>query len=135
MAPSIKSIAVAALLAFAPTASAIRELISDSLATCQENSKFSATMFDVSLTPSNASLSFGINGVSTISGYVVLYMNVFAYGLNVYSKEIDPCSSDEFKGMCPMSEGQISLPQSNAPIPPDALSSVPGELAEFRCSN
>ncbi|KAI7004837.1 TRP-domain-containing protein, partial [Hortaea werneckii] len=112
-------------LAILPCASAERMLYSDSLNPCQANNNFSATQFDVVLTPSNNSLSFSVVGVSTISGNVTIDLVVFAYGLRVYEHNLDPCDS-ELTGLCPMNEGQINLPPSNLEIPADALSQVPG---------
>ena len=113
------------LLAILPCASAERMLYSDSLNPCQANNNFSATQFDVVLTPSNNSLSFSVVGVSTISGNVTIDLVVFAYGLRVYEHNLNPCDSD-LTGLCPMNEGQINLPPSNLEIPGDALSQVPG---------
>ena len=105
--------------------SAERLLYSDSLNPCQQNNNFSATQFDVVLTPSNNSLSFSMVGVSTIQGNITIDLRVLAYGLNAYSHTIDPCEM-ELTGLCPMNEGQINLPPSNLDIPGDALSQVPG---------
>lgn len=127
MAPSIRSLLTASLLALAPFASASRELTSTSLATCQENSQFSASLFDIALTPGNGSLTFAINGVSTITGYVLLNIQVWAYGLSVYNGQIDPCEDAALKGLCPMQEGPIQLPPSVVTIPSGALSGVPGK--------
>ena len=113
------------LLAILPCASAERMLYSDSLNPCQANNNFSATQFDVVLTPSNNSLSFSVVGVSTITGNVTIDLVVFAYGLRVYEHNLNPCDSD-LTGLCPMNEGQINLPPSNLDIPADALAQVPG---------
>ncbi|KAI7611165.1 TRP-domain-containing protein, partial [Hortaea werneckii] len=113
------------LLAILPCASAERMLYSDSLNPCQANNNFSATQFDVVLTPSNNSLSFSVVGVSTITGNVTIDLVVFAYGLRVYEHNLNPCDSD-LTGLCPMNEGQINLPPSNLDIPGDALAQVPG---------
>ena len=102
-------------------------LISSSLNPCQENNAFSATLFDVTFTPSNGSLAWDIIGVSSISGRVQIELRVYAYGLKVISDVIDPCSSSDLRGMCPMREGQINM-NSNAAISQDALSQVPGEF-------
>lgn len=127
MAPSIKSVVSATLISLlALPAAAERELVSTSLATCMKDSMFSATLFDVALTPANDTLSFNINGVSSITGHVLIDVSVYAYGFSVYSDTIDPCSDPDLKGMCPMNEGQIPL-NSNLPISAEALSQVPGE--------
>jgi hypothetical protein len=124
MKPSIASL-TCLVLGFLQLASAERMLYSDSLNPCQANNNFSATQFDVVLTPQNESLSFSITGVSTISGNVTIDLVVIAYGLQVYQTTIDPCQQG-FTGFCPMSEGQIQLPQSNVDVPGSALSQVPG---------
>ncbi|KAF2767910.1 TRP-domain-containing protein [Teratosphaeria nubilosa] len=124
MKPSIASLSCV-LLGFLHHTSAERMLYSDSLTSCQANSNFSATQFDVVLTPQNESLSFSINGVSTISGNITIDLLVYAYGLQVYQTTINPCTSD-FSGLCPMTEGPIQLPTSNVDIPGDKLSQVPG---------
>lgn len=100
-------------------------LYSSSLNPCQKNNNFSATQFDVTLTPKNNSLSFSVVGVSTIQGNVTIELVVIAYGLNAYQTTLDPCELN-FQGLCPMNEGQINLPQSNVPIPASALADVPG---------
>lgn len=125
MAPSIKSLLATAALALLPVASAENMLTSDSLATCIPNSNFSATLFDVSLTPANKTLNFNVVGVSNIQGKVILEIAVYAYGLKVYSNSLDPCTSG-LQGMCPMNEGPIALP-GNFPISEEALSQVPGK--------
>nr|POF01131.1 flavin carrier protein 1 [Quercus suber] len=129
MKPSLLWRAWAPLLALASYASAERMLLSDSLTNCQAQNNFSATSFDVTLTPNNNSLSIAINGVSTINGYVTIDLLVFAYGLQAYQTTINPCSKDPnnpFSNFCPMTEGPITLPPSNLPIDADSLARVPG---------
>jgi len=91
------------------------------------NSSFSATLFHVLFTPDNASLAFEINGISQISGNVLLDFQVLGYGYSIYHKTLDPCSDASLKGLCPMNQGSINLPQSNAPLPKDAIKQVPSE--------
>lgn len=124
MKPSIASLLCLLLGAF-KVASAERMLYSNSLNPCQSDNNFTATQFDVLLTPANESLSFSITGVSTITGNVTIDLIVIAYGLNIYQTTLNPCTLD-FSGLCPMSEGQIQLPQSNVPVPKSALAQVPG---------
>jgi len=126
MKPSIASLAccLVGLLSFA---SAERMLYSDSLNSCQTNNNFSATSFDVILTPANDSLAFEMVGVSTITGNVTIDLVVFAYGLQAYQTTLDPCELG-FEGFCPMEEGSITLPLSNVPIPSSALKDVPGKF-------
>ncbi|KAK3112084.1 putative flavin carrier protein 3 [Teratosphaeriaceae sp. CCFEE 6253] len=114
-----------ALIGLLSFASAEHMLYSSSLNPCQENNNFSATQFDVLLTPKNNSLSFSVVGVTTIQGNVTIDLVVTAYGLQIYQTTLDPCEL-HFTGLCPMSEGQLNLPPSNVPIPASALSNVPG---------
>jgi len=116
---------LAALLALAPFASAERLLQSKSLAQCQANSSFSATLFDVLFTPDDGQLDFNITGVSTVQGNVTIELVVFAYGLKAYSTTLDPCELG-FAGLCPMQEAPINI-KSNTPVPQSALKQVPGE--------
>lgn len=99
-------------------------LYSDSLNPCQANNSFSATQFDVVLTPNNNSLSFSMVGFSTITGNVTIELYFYAYGLQAYHTTLNPCEMG-FQGLCPMTDGQINMPQSNIQIPGNQLSKVP----------
>ena len=89
-----------------------------------DNSNFTANLFDFSLTPGNSSASIEINGVSSITGYVVAIAEVIAYGFTILNQTIDPCKLD-LDGFCPMAKGQLSLPQSTIPLTSDILNRVP----------
>jgi len=121
---SPSTLLIAALAAFLPFSSAAEQLLqTNSLSTCQANSSFSATLFDVVFTPANSSLAFDIVGVSTITGNVTIQLVVWAYGLKAYSTSINPCESG-LEGMCPMSAGQINI-NSNVDLPKDAVAQIP----------
>lgn len=123
---ALKSLIPTLLLATLPFTAAERKLTSSSLNPCQKDNQFSATLFDVSFTPNNGTLTFDVNGVASISGKVTIELYVLAYGLNVYSSTLNPCDAgSDLKGMCPMREGPINV-NSNAQIPSDALASIPG---------
>lgn len=111
------------LAAFLPSAyAAERELSTSSLTTCQSNSSFSATLFDVTYTPSNGTLAFDIVGVSTITGNVTIEFLVFAYGLQIFKLSKSPCDLG-LTGMCPMSAGQLNI---NSWVPLEGVSGIPG---------
>ncbi|KAI5257963.1 TRP-domain-containing protein [Aureobasidium subglaciale] len=101
-----------------------RMITSSSLSTCMSNSNFSATLFNVNFTPDNRTLAFNIVGVTTISGNVTIDLVVYAYGLKVITKTLDPCQ-EGWAGLCPMNEGQIDL-DSNIVLPADTISQIPG---------
>ncbi|KIW00120.1 uncharacterized protein PV09_08302 [Verruconis gallopava] len=107
--------------------SAIRMFESNSLQTCMKNSSFSATLFHVVFTPDNGSLQFDINGISQISSNVILQLEVFGYGYEIYHNTIDPCSDSTFKGLCPMNAAPITL-TSNAEIPQDTVNKIPNAV-------
>ncbi len=116
---------VAILASLSSLASAERVIESDSLSTCQVNSSFTATLFNVIFTPDNNSLAFDVVGVSSISGFVTAEIQFFAYGYLAVKQSIDPCDQ-KLTGMCPMNTGPIQLPLSNIPVSPDAVKKLPG---------
>lgn len=116
--------ATLSLLTLFSGASALEILESESLETCQADSGFTATLFQVYLTANNHSISFNVNGVSTISGNVTFEVDVTAYGYQITQQSVDPCESG-ITGLCPMSSDQIQI-TSNLVLPADLLSQVPG---------
>lgn len=115
---------LAALLALTSFASAEYIIESNSLSTCQANSGFSASLFDVVFTPSNDSLAFNVVGVSTINGNVSVEIDVTAYGYVAVKEKLDPCALS-LTGLCPLSSGQINI-QSNLAVPKSVVNEVPG---------
>lgn len=104
-------------------------LTSTSLDSCQQNNSFSASLFDVTFTPNNASIAFHIVGVSTVSGHVTIELVVYAYGLKAYTTYIDPCASG-YEGLCPMQAAPLDI-DSNRPVDSDSLKKVPCESARL----
>jgi len=91
-----------------------------------ENSKFTASLFNVSFTPDTNTLHISINGVSSIDGNVTATLVVIAYGYNALTKDLNPCEMGEgFQGMCPMQQGLIQL-ESHTPIEPSVAAQIPG---------
>ncbi|KAK7749647.1 putative flavin carrier protein 3 [Cytospora paraplurivora] len=102
-----------------------------SLNTCQENSGFSASLFDVVYTPDNNSASVDMTATSTVEGYVLFDISITAYGYQILRKTIDPCTAgDGFAGFCPMSPGNLNNP-FNIPVDPSAKSHIPGIAYTF----
>lgn len=101
-----------------------RVIESSSLNPCQDNSSFTATLFNVVFTPDNNSLAFDVVGVSSISGHVMAELEIIAYGFTALRKTLDPCTNN-LDGMCPMNTGPIDI-KSNIEIPKDAISKIPG---------
>lgn len=115
---------VATFLTFTPYTSAIRLIESRSLNPCQDNSNFTATLFNVVFTPDNRTLTFDVVGMSSIQGNVTAELQVIAYGFTALQQSLDPCTMD-LGGLCPMSTGQINI-QSNIAIGQDVIDKIPG---------
>ena len=122
----LSSLLAWAFLAFFPV-SATRLIRSNSLNLCQESSNFTATYFSAVFTPDNKTLTFSLNGVTQISGYVLADVNLAVYGYNALKKTLDPCSIAEAAGFCPMNAGQLKLENSPIPLPGDVLSHIPSK--------
>jgi hypothetical protein len=116
---------LAAAAAILPLASGVRLIESKSLNPCMENSKFSATLFNVVFTPDNFTLSFNVVGVSDISQNVTAEIEVLAYGYKAVRRELDPCSSPDLKGICPMNRGPVDI-ESNFILDKETIKQVPG---------
>ena len=107
-----------------PFATAVRLIETKSLNPCQEDSDFTATLFNVAFTPDNNSVLLDIDGMSSITGYVAAELDVIAYGYTALQQTIDPCTLNLY-GMCPMNPGPIDI-TFNLPISDDVISKVPG---------
>jgi len=98
-------------------------LVSNSLNTCQENSGFQASLFNVVFTPNNNSAAVDIVAVSSIQGGVLFDVTILAYGYQIIRQKVDPCDSG-LAGLCPMTAGKIPL-KFNFPVGPDAVKQIP----------
>ncbi|POS85692.1 putative flavin carrier protein 2 [Erysiphe pulchra] len=113
------------LLFFLLSNSVAERLIeSKSLNACQDNSSFTASLFNVIFTPKNKTITFDIVGVSSIQGNVSFAIEVKAYGYSVVKRVLDPCEMG-LPGMCPMSTGQIDI-LSNIQLEDNTINQIPG---------
>ncbi len=121
---------VSALSAVTPAVGEDLDVLkSTSLNTCQENSGFTASLFNVVFTPINNSASVNILAVSSVQGNVVFDVAISAYGYQIIRKTIDPCQTG-LAGLCPMVTGKVGLP-FNLPISADAARQIPGIAYTF----
>ncbi|KAI0203818.1 hypothetical protein F4808DRAFT_389558 [Astrocystis sublimbata] len=105
------------------------ELETNSLHSCQANSGFTASLFNLRYTPSKNSIDVNISAISTIEAKVKFDIAISAYGFEFYSLIIDPCEI-ELPGFCPMVSGNLDDPFSMT-IGPQAASLVPGIAYTF----
>jgi hypothetical protein len=117
------------------TANALEMFESNSLNSCMKGSEFSASLFHVTFTPNNNTITFDINGFSQITANVILDVGVLAYGYIITVPPIDPCKGKDLLGLCPMNAAPIQI-KGNVPIPADTVKKIPGmgilELPRFR---
>lgn len=112
---------MAALLA---PVSAERVLMSNSLNSCQQDSGFTASLFNVVFTPNNGSANVNVVVTSSIQGKVVFDVRVAAYGYEFIKQTVDPCDIG-LAGLCPMVSGKIPF-EFNLDDLGDAAKRIPG---------
>ncbi|KAG9249040.1 hypothetical protein BJ878DRAFT_451279 [Calycina marina] len=112
------------VLSLLSTASAVRLIESKSLNTCQTNSSFTASLFNVVFFPDNRTLSFDVVGVSSVQGNVTFGYEVTAYGYTFIKDSVDPCSVTGLDGLCPMATGEIDI-LSNFQFSQDTIDQIP----------
>jgi hypothetical protein len=125
MRPSLSKSLLWLAAAAMPLASAERFIESKSLNPCMANSAFSATLFNVQLTPNNRSLDFKIEGVSNIVGKIEAELELVVYGFSALTQKLDPCGNSDLEGMCPMNAGPLTI-KGNTPISEEVMAQIPG---------
>ncbi|KFH44758.1 Flavin carrier protein-like protein [Hapsidospora chrysogenum ATCC 11550] len=115
---------LSAMAAMSSLVSGERMLISKSLSSCQEDSSFSASVFNVVYTPGNNSADIRMSATSSVQGFVVFDITITAYGYQVVHTTVDPCDT-ELQGLCPMNTGNTPF-EFPIPIPEGADDQIPG---------
>lgn len=80
---------------------AVQMLSSSSLNTCQADSGFTASLFNVVYTPANNSATVDLSATSSIQGNVIFDVTITAYGYQIIQQTVDPCDVG-LAGLCPM---------------------------------
>jgi hypothetical protein len=120
---------IALLSSFSAFAAAESMLTSSSLNTCQDDSSFTASLFNVVFTPNNNTASVDIVATSSVEGNVVFDVSISAYGYQIIRQTVDPCNAG-LAGLCPMTAGKIPL-NFNLPVGESAASQIPGIAYTF----
>src|SRR3569833_926776 len=95
-------------LLIAPAASQ-DALYSTSLISCQENSLYTASHFNVVFTPNNDSIAVTPNTKTSVSSYVKFDITENANDFPFIHIIVDPCKTNQsLAGMCPMSSGRFN---------------------------
>lgn len=106
------------------TAAIDKQLGTKALSTCMTNSQISASRFDVLYTPGNDTITYNIDGKSTVSGNVIVTLEVYAYGIQAVKRTIEPCKTD-LTQLCPLEADDISI-NSNTKVDSSISSQIPG---------
>ena len=109
-----------------------QKLASQALKTCQANSGFSASLFNVVYTPESGRANVDIVAVSTIQGKIIFDVAISAYGYEIITAKVDPCSSG-LLGLCPMTAGKIPL-NFTLPVDKNAVAQIPSIAYNFPIS-
>lgn len=119
-------ISLLAILSFSPFTSAENVIQSNSLNSCKSGTNnFTASLFNVSYTPSNGIVLVNINGVSSIVGNIKAQVEIIAYGFTILNQTVDPCEMN-LAGFCPMKAGLPITLQTTFDVPSDVAKSIPG---------
>lgn len=114
------------ILSLLPVVSSTKLIESKSLNSCQDNSSFTASLFDVVFTPDNRTVTFNVVAVSSIQGNVTFDVSVSAYGYSIVNEALNPCDSTlDLAGMCPMSTGQLDI-EANYQVSQSVVDRIPG---------
>lgn len=114
---------VASMAALPSPASGEKLLMSNSLNTCQQDSSFTASLFNVVYTPANNSANIDMVATSSVEGKVLFDLAISAYGYQFLRMSVDPCNIG-LAGLCPMVAGKIPF-GFNLPISQSAAKQIP----------
>ncbi|KAM4063912.1 transient receptor potential (TRP) ion channel domain-containing protein [Hirsutella rhossiliensis] len=114
---------LASMAALSSPASGEKLLMSNSLNTCQQDSSFTASLFNVVYTPANNSANIDMVATSSVQGKVLFDLAISAYGYQFLRLTVDPCNID-LAGLCPMVAGKIPF-GFNLPISESAAKQIP----------
>ncbi|KAH8821894.1 hypothetical protein F5884DRAFT_851098 [Xylogone sp. PMI_703] len=101
-----------------------RVITSAALETCQKNSSFTASLFDIVFTPNNRSLALNVVGDSSIDGNVTLVVHAAAYGYNFLTRTVDPCELNMGQ-LCPLQDIQIEFDTIYQNLSTSIIGSIP----------
>lgn len=91
------------ILGLLPTQILAADTLSTSgFSSCSKDSEIQVKKLDISFTRSTKKLNFDVAGTNPKEQNVTASLTVHAYGKEVYSKDFNPCSSDNFvEQLCP----------------------------------
>jgi len=124
------SAALAGLVPGAAADTSQRVLRSNSLNSCQANSQYQASLFNVVFTPNDDTALIKLIAMSSVEGNVVFDIAISAYGYEFLRKTLDPCDPPGLPGLCPMISGNMDSTFVLHPGP-NAINQIPGIAYTF----
>lgn len=88
-----------------------------------DNSKFTASHFDV-VYYQNGTVTFDVSAIANIDGYVGAYIELIAYGISAFQRNISFCDLD-YKTICPFTTGHLDL-NSHYKLSSSITKQIPG---------
>lgn len=89
-------------------------LQTNGFSTCQANSDIQVNKLNISFNRATKKIDFDVAGTSEKAQNVTASMTVTAYGKQVYQKDFNPCSSDNFVAqLCPGNNHPVSSSNSS----------------------
>lgn len=101
-----------------------RTLLATSVVTCMQNLQLTAEYFNVSFSADTRALRYNLQMTTEVEGYVVAYVDVYAYGFKIISREVDLCNIG-WKQFCPLYKGNIDI-DSIEYISEEYVNMIPG---------
>lgn len=95
---------------------------------CSNCTQFTTSAFNVSLAPSNRTLTYQLSGESTFEGQTSLTTTIFQDGNRVlYQSTSDPCVTPALPQLCPIASGSLNV-SVNQELPQKALDALPDDV-------
>ncbi|KAK2627858.1 hypothetical protein QTJ16_002504 [Diplocarpon rosae] len=113
------------LLPLTTLVSAQRVFQSTSLEVCQDDSKITASLFNVVFTPGNQTLSVKVQAESTVSGNVTFKVQAAAYGYTFLRETLDPCTYQGLTTLCPLDQLEIGFDETFSNISTSLIGDIP----------
>ncbi|KAB8076349.1 hypothetical protein BDV29DRAFT_90873 [Aspergillus leporis] len=100
-------------------------LSTNGISTCLTGAEIQVQKLDVTYTRSTRVVVFDVAGTNEKQQNVSASLSVYAYGNQIYTKQFDPCSSDNYvKELCPVPPGTFAATGSQQ-IPENFASQIP----------
>jgi hypothetical protein len=135
--PSTSSLLLGAAALFGTSVTAEQRLQSNALNSCQADSMFTASLFNVSYSPNSGIANVNILATSSLEGYVTFDFAISAYGYEIIRNVMDPCQQQPTEaqdtglaGLCPMTAGKLKM-EFNMPVPAAAAAQIPSIAYTF----